>query len=87
MSEIEATGFETAEIDFSIQSLEDTQALDQADNFRLASGEPVSALGNIWHLGSHRLQCGDALDGAATSALFANERAAAIFTTRPQCQN
>jgi DNA modification methylase len=80
---IEATGFEPPEIDFRIQSLEDTEAVDQADDFRLASGSPVSALGDIWHLGNHRLICADALDGAAVSALFAGERATAAFADSP----
>jgi hypothetical protein len=36
--EIEATGFETAEIDFRIQSPEDTASIDDADNFQLVTG-------------------------------------------------
>jgi DNA modification methylase len=81
--QIEATGFATPEIDLRIQSLEDTEAIDRADDFRLASGKPASVVGDIWHLDNHRILCGNALDGTAVSALFAGERATAAFTDPP----
>jgi hypothetical protein len=40
-------------------------------------------LGDIWHLGGHRLLCGDALDQATLSRLLMGERAAATFTDPP----
>lgn len=81
--EIEATGFEAPEIDFRIQSLEDTEAIDRADNFQLATGQPVSALGDLWHLGDHRIFCGDALDQTALTTLLNGAKAAAAFTDPP----
>jgi hypothetical protein len=81
--EIEDTGFELAEIDFRIQSLEEVELIDRADDFQLSNGAPVSALGDVWQLGQHRLIYGSALDPAALSGLFAGERAAAAFTDPP----
>jgi len=81
--EIEATGFEAPEIDFRIQSLEDAAAIDRADSFQLAMGQPVSVLGDLWHLGDHRLFCGDALDHAVLTHLLNGARAAAAFTDPP----
>ena len=48
--DIEATGFEPPEIDLRIQSLEDTDAADRADEFEFASGPSVSAVGDLWAL-------------------------------------
>jgi DNA modification methylase len=81
--EIEVTGFELPEIDFRIQSLEDTEAIDRADDFRRATGEPVSVVGDIWHLGDHRLLCGNSLDETAFCTLLSGEKAAATFTDPP----
>ncbi len=61
--EIETTGFSTAEIDLMFDGPEDPQGTDpddlQADDI---PREVVSRKGDHWHLGSHRLLCGDALD-------------------------
>jgi hypothetical protein len=81
--DLEATGFESPEIDFRIQSLDQTDAADIADEFEVAAGPPTSVLGDIWHLGDHRIMCGNALDGAAVSALFAGQQATASFTDPP----
>ena len=80
--DIDATGFELPEIDLRIQSLEETETLD-ADNFRLAEGRPVSVLGDIWHLGDHRLLCGNSLDPSTSAGLFGPEKASAAFTDPP----
>jgi ParB-like chromosome segregation protein Spo0J len=63
--EIEATGFEAPEIDFRIQSLEEVDSIDRADEFQLASGQPGSMVGDLWHLGNHRIYCGNAMDEVA----------------------
>ena len=81
--DIEATGFELPEIDFRIQSLEDIETIDSADDFQLARGEPVSVKGDLWHLDDHRLLCGNVLDANAYPALLSGEKAAATFTDPP----
>ena len=81
--DIEATGFEAPEIDLRIQSLEDTDAADRADEFEFASGPSVSAVGDLWALGEHRLYCGNALEDAAYTEFFENEKATAAFTDPP----
>jgi ParB-like chromosome segregation protein Spo0J len=67
---IEATGFELPEIDLRIQSLEDMPDSDEADEFAVADGQPVSQPGDLWLLGDHRLLCGDALDEDSYKTLF-----------------
>jgi DNA modification methylase len=81
--DIEATGFEAPEIDFRIQSLEEVESIDRADEFQHASGQPVSSPGDVWHLGQHRLVCGNALEPATSRGLFADEKAAAAFADPP----
>ena len=81
--EIEATGFETPEIDFHIQSLDPPDETDAADEFDTPEGPVVSRLGDLWTLGPHRLLCGSALDSHAYGALLAGEKAAAVFSDPP----
>ncbi len=55
------TGFSLPEIDIILQPPPDVgEATD--DEFIDAQAEPVSAPGDLWQLGPHRLICGDALD-------------------------
>jgi DNA modification methylase len=80
--DIEAIGFETAELDLRIQSLDLTPE-DAADDFEISAGPVVSRLGDIWILDSHKLYCGNALDTVSHEALLAGEKAAAAFTDPP----
>ena len=83
--DIEVTGFEAAEIDLRIESLNlDIDESDPADILPAATkGEPVSHSGDIWTLGRHRLLCGDALDPAAYAALMRGKKADMVFTDPP----
>lgn len=44
-----------------------------------ATSEP----GQVWHLGPHRLLCGDSTEAAAVEALFAGDRADCMWTDPP----
>jgi DNA modification methylase len=81
--DIEATGFEAPEIDLRIQSLDAAQETEKADEFHIAKGPQVSAVGDLWVFGRHRLLCGSALDESTYKALFDGEQAAAVFTDPP----
>jgi DNA modification methylase len=83
---LEVTGFEMAEIDLRISSLEDQPARDPdpADVLaEVSSGPPVSEIGDLWLLGRHRLLCGSALDILAFAALMSEERATMVFADPP----
>jgi DNA modification methylase len=83
---IEVTGFEMAEIDLRIASLQDPpeMAEDPADVVpEGAVGPPLSKINDVWLFGRHRLLCGNALDPAAFALLMGEERAAMIFTDPP----
>jgi DNA modification methylase len=83
---LEVTGFEVAEIDLRIASLDDMpeQDDDPADAVPEVSAEPpISQIGDLWLLGRHRVLCGNALDPEAFATLMGEERAAMVFTDPP----
>ena len=81
---IEATGFETAEIDLRIQSLDPSEDVaDSADDFEPWRGPAVSGLGDVWKLGPHRLLCGSSLDFHVYGVLLGGEKASAVFADPP----
>jgi DNA modification methylase len=83
---LEVTGFEMAEIDLRIESLEHLPGPDDdpADALPgLPANPPLSKIGDLWMLGNHRVLCGSALDAAAFAALMGDERAATIITDTP----
>jgi DNA modification methylase len=83
--DIEVTGFEPAEIDLRIESLNlDVDESDPADTLPTpATGEPISRPSDIWTLGRHRLLCGDALDPAAYGMLMRGKKAEMVFGDPP----
>lgn len=81
---IEITGFETAQIDNLIEALDgrDTDPADHAPEPEL--GKPaITRAGDLWHLGNHRLLCGDARDATAFDRLLAGQKAQMVFTDPP----
>jgi DNA modification methylase len=78
------TGFETGEIDFIIEGLNDGSGDEAEELPEVPTGGPaVSCLGDLWVLGQHRLLCGDALDPINYEKLLGKEKAAMIFTDPP----
>jgi DNA modification methylase len=83
---LELTGFEMAEIDLRILSLDDTPEPDDdpADALpEVSPGPAITKLGDAWLLGPHRVLCGNTLDPNAFAAVMGEERAAMVFTDPP----
>lgn len=80
--ELEITGFTTNDIDFAI--VEDA-APDQPETVELpdVNGQPVSRLGDLWHIGPHRLFCGDSRKVESYEALLGDDRATLVFGDAP----
>lgn len=81
------TGFQQPELEDLIQQL-DIPPEAQEDDFdpdakREAITEPVTARGDIWKLGRHRLMCGDATLEADMEALLAGEQMDLVITDPP----
>ena len=73
--DIEVTGFNTAEIDGLI--IGPVEADDDADLIPKidADAPPLTAPGDLWQLGAHRLLCGDATDPRSFEKLLDGEAA------------
>lgn len=81
--DLEVTGFETAEIDLLVDGPTEPERLDRSDLLPPVQAEAVSRLGDLWHLGDHRLLCADACDPASYADLMEDEPARLVFTDPP----
>jgi DNA modification methylase len=83
--DVTITGFKTDEIDLLIQEMQTGDSDPEADNVPpIDPAIPaVSGVGDLWHLGNHRLLCGDATDADAYRRLMAGRKAQMAFTDPP----
>ena len=81
---LDITGFEHAEIDLLIETLDQPEH-DGADDIPELEdeGPPVSRLGDLWLVGPHRLLCADARVGASYERRMAGRSARMVFTDPP----
>jgi DNA modification methylase len=81
------TGFELPEIDIAIGELTLSAAEGEPDPAdavpNLGSGDSVTRLGDVWHIGPHRLICGDSTQRATYERLLGVARAQMVFTDPP----
>ena len=82
--DVTVTGFEIPEIDLLLLD-GDQDDVDDADRLPRADPEAkaVTRLGDLWHLGPHRLLCRDTTEGAAFDRLMAGSKAELVFTDPP----
>ena len=80
--DIALTGFEPAEIDALMNDHVDSEH-DPADDVMQTASHAVSRSGDLWQMGSHRLQCGDARKAKDYRQLLVRESAAMVFTDPP----
>ncbi len=80
--DLSITGFETGEIDVILANAADDTILDEPTEEDLPV-TPVSQLGDLWHLGRHRLLCGDATDASTFATLLPDKDAQLVFTDPP----
>ena len=83
---VEVTGFEISEIDMLIEGLEPAtkNGVDPADE--LPESEvtvPVTKFGDLWHLGGHRVLCGNALEENDLFVLMQRQKASSVFVDPP----
>ncbi|MGA8769530.1 MAG: ParB N-terminal domain-containing protein, partial [Rhodomicrobium sp.] len=80
---LEATGFETGEIDLRIEALSQNERDPVEPPIPAVSGPAVTRTGDLWLLDRHRVLCGDALDAEAYRTLLGSKTASATFTDPP----
>ena len=83
--DVTLTGFEMAEVDMLLRSdFNDETSSSPADEVPEPLNEPpVTRLGDIWHIGRHRLICGDALDSTTYDRLLSGDLAQMVFIDPP----
>ena len=81
---LEATGLDSLEIDklLSLDAL-DPKELEENVHLPKEKARAISRLGDLWHIGLHRLMVGDARDPAVYEMLLVGERAELILTDPP----
>ena len=80
--DISDSGFDVAEID-KLRGLHAVQQYDEMDVRVVPKAAPVSRLGDLWHLGRHRLTCGDATDPLLLAQLIGDRRVRALLADPP----
>lgn len=85
--DLSLTGFELPEIDIALgehQFGAEGNAPDPADSVpEPADGPPATRMGDVWHIGPHRLICGSSLKREIYVQLLGKERAQMVFTDPP----
>ena len=84
--DLDLTGFDAGEIESLLAGAGEETTADSdepVEEIPEAPVQPASRTGDIWHLGVHRLICGDAADASAIAALMDGEQAALCFTSPP----
>lgn len=79
----ELAGFDSAELDRLLASVQVESEVDPDDAPALPEGEPHSKVGEVYELGPHRLMCGDCTDAEQVAPLMAGDHAALLFTSPP----
>lgn len=81
--DIGVTGFSIPEIDSLLEMVEPEEPDDPDDEAGAELAPRRVNPGDIWHLGPHRLVCGDALDSGVIGALMEGEAARMVFSDPP----
>lgn len=79
----DGTGYTAEDVDALVHMPEELPALTDPDHVPEPPKEPVSAPGDVWNLGPHRVLCGDATDIAAVEAMLAGDRCDCMWTDPP----
>ena len=79
---LEITGFEAAEIDSLLGDLVDPER-DPADEVPSPGKTPISKIGDLWELGTHKLLCGDGQSAEAVQHLMGAASATMVITDPP----
>lgn len=79
----EGTGYTQDDVDQLLHYPDNPEALTDPDEAPTPPPEPVSKPGDIWHLGPHRVLCGDSTDITAVETMLDGDRADCMWTDPP----
>lgn len=81
--DLSLTGFDLKEVDEYLSSEPVVEGLTDEDAIPEVQEEAITAAGDLWLLGNHRLLCGDATASADVSRLLGTDAADLVFTDPP----
>jgi hypothetical protein len=81
--DLEAIGFETAEIDVLIDGFETINEPDPDDRLSAIETSAISASGDLWQLGKQRVLCSDSLVSESYERLLGGTQADLVITDPP----
>jgi hypothetical protein len=81
--DVTITGFEIAEIDGILEEARGAAAMEDPVPEPILDHAPVTEPGDQWHLGKHRIICGNSLHEDTYRTLMGSRSAAAVFTDPP----
>jgi DNA modification methylase len=82
--DVTITGFELPEIEVLMGEVAAANNDDSADEVvEPAPGPAITRLGDVWHIGGHRLVCGDSTKPETYQALLGDKRAQMVFSDPP----
>jgi DNA modification methylase len=81
--DLKAIGFEAPEIDLFIDGLDAVPEADPDDRVPETSGTPVTSVGDLWQLGTHRVLCGNSLNESDYEHLMNGSKADLVITDPP----
>ena len=87
--DVSLSGFDEREVKDLLRSLESRERRDRPESFDLdealdaARRSPRAKPGALWHLGEHRLSCGDATKGHEVERVLGGRRAGLTFVDPP----
>lgn len=82
LEDLQEWGLELPDVDLSDLNDEDDDLVPE-----IATGAPVSKLGDLWLLGNHRVLCGDSTDKTTVERLMDGKKADMVFTDPPYGMN
>lgn len=81
-SDLSLTGYSEKEFSSLVDALEE-QELPDEDELTVPEGEPFTKYGDIWHLGNHKLICGDSTLEETYKSLLESEKVDLLITDPP----
>jgi DNA modification methylase len=81
--DLQVLGFDEQELARLVAELDTNEGLTDPDAVPAIPQAAVTASGDLWVMGDHRLLCGDALSRPAVEAVLNGGRAAMVFTDPP----
>lgn len=80
---LDLVGFDDVELQRLLEAQDNAPGLTDADAVPEAQPDPVATLGDLWHLGDHRLICGDCTDPDVVSRLLGDAKPQLLVTDPP----